>query len=157
MLPYLRRYNFRKVSQTNSTETRRFVNTGIVIALIPFLHFYMSHRNKESDIRIKLPQVSKEQAIIKVDENGRAYIVNLSKTNATILNGRSIGGVEFTYLNNGDEIMMGERLFLYQNSGDFIINYVHLSTYYSESLYNPILLRDFPIMQPKKVHPSMKT
>ena len=51
------------------------------------------NRDKESDIRIKLPQVSKHQAVIKVDENGKAFITNLSKTNPTIVNGNSIDSV----------------------------------------------------------------
>ena len=77
------------------------------------------NRDKESDIRIKLPQVSKHQAVIKVDENGKAFITNLSKTNPTIVNGNSIDDIEISYLTHGDEILIGERQFLYQSSGAF--------------------------------------
>ena len=66
------------------------------------------NRDKESDIRIKLPQVSKHQAVIKVDENGKAFITNLSKTNPTIVNGNSIEDIEISYLTHGDEILIGD-------------------------------------------------
>ena len=88
----------------------------------PHDSFVLQCRDKEADVRIKLPQVSKQQAIIKVDENGKPYVVNLSKTNATIVNGRSIENVECTYLNHGDEIMMGERIFLFKLGGSISLS-----------------------------------
>ena len=39
----------------------------------------------------------KHQAVIKVDENGKAFITNLSKTNLPV-NGNSIEDIEISYL-----------------------------------------------------------
>ncbi|KAJ6668983.1 hypothetical protein lerEdw1_007792 [Lerista edwardsae] len=44
-------------------------------------------RKKECDIRIQLPQVSKEHCKIEVNENKEAMLINLSAVNPTQLNG----------------------------------------------------------------------
>ena len=131
MLPNIGRYHSRKVGPTYKTIIANLYHSYNIVQpyhTIPFkltntppmyqlMNLPLINRDKESDIRIKLPQVSKHQAVIKVDENGKAFIINLSKTNPTIVNGNSIEDIEITYLTHGDEILIGERQFLYQSSG----------------------------------------
>ena len=70
-------------------------------------------RDKDSDVRIKLPSVSRNHAKITVDQNGFCIIVNISQTNPTLVNGTPVQSSQI--LNNGDEITVVERQFIFQN------------------------------------------
>jgi len=74
-------------------------------------------REKDSDIRIKIPSVSRLQAKIIVNNDGYVELHNISKTNPTYVNDEPI---ESIVLRNGDIIAISERKFIFQgNEGSF--------------------------------------
>jgi len=70
-------------------------------------------RDKGADIRIKLTSVSREHVQIIIDENGQCVLNHLSKTNATLLNGKEVLGS--VVLQNNDRIELGERAFCFKS------------------------------------------
>ena len=76
-------------------------------------------REKDSDIRIKIPSVSRLQAKIIVNNDGYVELHNISKTNPTYVNDQPI---ESIVLRNGDIIAISERKFIFQgNDGNSIV------------------------------------
>ena len=47
-------------------------------------------RDKDADIRVKMQTVSRTHVKIVIDENGRCHLINMSKTNPTCVNNRSL-------------------------------------------------------------------
>ena len=81
-------------------------------------------REKDSDIRIKIPSVSRLQAKIIVNSDGYVELHNISKTNPTYVNDEPI---ESVVLRNGDVIAISERKFIFQgNEGNvtFLLLYL---------------------------------
>ncbi|XP_053244867.1 proliferation marker protein Ki-67 isoform X2 [Podarcis raffonei] len=69
-------------------------------------------RKRECDIRIQLPQVSKEHCKIEVNENKEATLFNLSPANPTELNGNIFQ--QPTYLKHGDVFTIIDRSFRFE-------------------------------------------
>uniref|UniRef100_A0A8C5WP33 FHA domain-containing protein n=1 Tax=Laticauda laticaudata TaxID=8630 RepID=A0A8C5WP33_LATLA len=69
-------------------------------------------REKECDIRIQLPQVSKEHCKIEVNENKEAVLFNLSSANPTQLNGNHFQ--DPTHLKHGDILTIIDRSFRFE-------------------------------------------
>ncbi|XP_053166021.1 proliferation marker protein Ki-67 [Hemicordylus capensis] len=69
-------------------------------------------RKKECDIRIQLPQVSKEHCKIEVNENKEATLINLSTVNPTQLNGSFFEHP--TNLKHGDLLTIIDRSFRFE-------------------------------------------
>ncbi|XP_061491643.1 proliferation marker protein Ki-67 isoform X2 [Rhineura floridana] len=69
-------------------------------------------RKRECDIRIQLPQVSKEHCKIEVNENKEATLFNLSSANPTELNGSIFQHP--TYLKHGDVLTVIDRSFRFE-------------------------------------------
>ncbi|XP_015262025.1 PREDICTED: antigen KI-67 [Gekko japonicus] len=69
-------------------------------------------RKKECDIRIQLPQVSKEHCKIEVNENKEAVLINLSTVNPTQLNGSNFQ--QPIYLKHGDVLTIIDRSFRFE-------------------------------------------
>ncbi|KAM6443735.1 proliferation marker protein Ki-67 isoform 2-T3 [Liasis olivaceus] len=69
-------------------------------------------RKKECDIRIQMPQVSKEHCKIEINENKEAVLFNLSSTNPTQLNGNQFQ--DPTHLNHGDVLTIIDRSFRFE-------------------------------------------
>ncbi|NXK73348.1 KI67 protein, partial [Amazona guildingii] len=69
-------------------------------------------RRTECDIRIQLPQVSKEHCKIEVNENKRAILINLSTVNPTQLNGA--GFQQPVPLKHGDVVTIIDRSFRFE-------------------------------------------
>ncbi|KAF7239236.1 Proliferation marker protein Ki-67, partial [Varanus komodoensis] len=69
-------------------------------------------RKKECDIRIQLPQVSKEHCKIEVNENKEAILINLSSVNPTQLNGSSFQ--DPAVLKHGDVLTIIDRSFRFE-------------------------------------------
>jgi len=81
-------------------------------------------REKDSDIRIKIPSVSRLQAKLIVNSDGYVELHNISKTNPTYVNDEPI---ESVVLRNGDIIAISERKFIFQgNEGNvtFLLLYL---------------------------------
>jgi len=82
-------------------------------------------REKDSDIRIKIPSVSRLQAKVIVNSDGYVELHNISKTNPTYVNDEPIESV--VLLRNGDVIAISERKFIFQgNEGNvtFLLLYL---------------------------------
>ncbi len=83
-------------------------------------------REKDSDIRIKIPSVSRLQAKIIVNNDGYVELHNISKTNPTYVNDEPI---ESVVLRNGDIIAISERKFIFQgNEGNvafLLLYFIH--------------------------------
>ncbi|XP_039201930.1 proliferation marker protein Ki-67 [Crotalus tigris] len=71
-------------------------------------------RKKECDIRIQLPQVSKEHCKIEVNENKEAVLFNLSSANPTQLNGNHFQ--DPAHLKHGDILTIIDRSFRFEYS-----------------------------------------
>ncbi|KAM7169547.1 proliferation marker protein Ki-67 isoform 2-T4 [Macrochelys suwanniensis] len=69
-------------------------------------------RKTECDIRIQLPQVSKEHCKIEVNENKEAILINLSTVNPTQLNGNSFQ--QPAHLKHGDVFTIVDRSFRFE-------------------------------------------
>ncbi|NWS68474.1 KI67 protein, partial [Crotophaga sulcirostris] len=69
-------------------------------------------RRTECDIRIQLPQVSKEHCKIEVNENKEAILTNLSTVNPTQLNGSCFQ--EPVILKHGDVLTIIDRCFRFE-------------------------------------------
>ncbi|KFO78090.1 Antigen KI-67, partial [Cuculus canorus] len=69
-------------------------------------------RRTECDIRIQLPQVSKEHCKIEVNENKEAILTNLSTVNPTQLNGSCFQ--EPVPLKHGDVLTIIDRSFRFE-------------------------------------------
>ncbi|KFQ22566.1 Antigen KI-67, partial [Mesitornis unicolor] len=69
-------------------------------------------RKSECDIRIHLPQVSKEHCKIEVNENKEAILTNLSMVNATQLNGACFQHP--VPLKHGDVLTISDRSFRFE-------------------------------------------
>ncbi|XP_053891947.1 proliferation marker protein Ki-67 isoform X2 [Malaclemys terrapin pileata] len=69
-------------------------------------------RKTECDIRIQLPQVSKEHCKIEVNENKEAVLINLSTVNPTQLNGNSFQ--QPAHLKHGDVFTIVDRSFRFE-------------------------------------------
>ncbi|XP_048361751.1 proliferation marker protein Ki-67 isoform X1 [Sphaerodactylus townsendi] len=69
-------------------------------------------RKNECDIRIQLPQVSKEHCKIEVNENKEAILTNLSTVNPTQLNGCNFQ--QPVYLKHGDVLTIIDRSFRFE-------------------------------------------
>ncbi|XP_026526481.1 proliferation marker protein Ki-67-like isoform X2 [Notechis scutatus] len=69
-------------------------------------------REKKCDIRIQLPQVSKEHCKIEVNENKEAVLFNLSSANPTQLNGNHFQ--DPTHLKHGDILTIIDRSFRFE-------------------------------------------
>ncbi|XP_025028663.1 proliferation marker protein Ki-67 isoform X1 [Python bivittatus] len=69
-------------------------------------------RKKECDIRIQMPQVSKEHCKIEINENKEAVLFNLSSTNPTQLNGNQFQDPK--HLNHGDVLTIIDRSFRFE-------------------------------------------
>ncbi|XP_034993219.1 proliferation marker protein Ki-67 isoform X2 [Zootoca vivipara] len=69
-------------------------------------------RKRECDIRIQLPQVSKEHCKIEVNENKEATLFNLSPANPTELNGNIFQ--QPTFLKHGDVFTIIDRSFRFE-------------------------------------------
>ncbi|XP_032081727.1 proliferation marker protein Ki-67 isoform X2 [Thamnophis elegans] len=69
-------------------------------------------RKKECDIRIQLPQVSKEHCKIEINENKEAVLFNLSSANPTQLNGTLFQ--DPTHLKHGDILTIIDRSFRFE-------------------------------------------
>ncbi|XP_061334543.1 proliferation marker protein Ki-67 isoform X2 [Pezoporus flaviventris] len=69
-------------------------------------------RRTECDIRIQLPQVSKEHCKIEVNENKEAILINLSTVNPTQLNGA--GFQQPVTLKHGDVVTIIDRSFRFE-------------------------------------------
>ncbi|XP_061202729.1 proliferation marker protein Ki-67 isoform X2 [Neopsephotus bourkii] len=69
-------------------------------------------RRTECDIRIQLPQVSKEHCRIEVNENKEAILINLSTVNPTQLNGA--GFQQPVILKHGDTVTIIDRSFRFE-------------------------------------------
>ncbi|KFV20246.1 Antigen KI-67, partial [Tauraco erythrolophus] len=70
------------------------------------------HRRTECDIRIQLPQVSKEHCKIEVNENKEAILTNLSTVNPTQLNGDCFQ--QPVPLKHGDVLTIIDRSFRFE-------------------------------------------
>lgn len=68
-------------------------------------------RDKDCDIRLKIPLVSRKHADLHVDENGQCVINNVSSTNNTYVNKKAISCE--TILNDRDVISIGDREFVF--------------------------------------------
>ncbi|PKU27783.1 hypothetical protein llap_21913 [Limosa lapponica baueri] len=71
-----------------------------------------THRRTECDIRIQLPQVSKEHCKIEVNENKEAILTNLSTVNPTQLNGSCFQ--QPVPLKHGDVLTIIDRSFRFE-------------------------------------------
>ncbi|NXF40612.1 KI67 protein, partial [Nyctibius bracteatus] len=69
-------------------------------------------RKTECDIRIQLPQVSKEHCKIEVNENKEVILTNLSAVNPTQLNGRCFQ--QPVPLEHGDVLTIIDRSFRFE-------------------------------------------
>uniref|UniRef100_A0A803TT18 FHA domain-containing protein n=1 Tax=Anolis carolinensis TaxID=28377 RepID=A0A803TT18_ANOCA len=69
-------------------------------------------RKKECDIRIQLPEVSKEHCKIEINENKEVILFNLSSTNPTQLNGNNVQ--DHTFLKHGDILTVIDRSFRFE-------------------------------------------
>ncbi|NWV00764.1 KI67 protein, partial [Upupa epops] len=69
-------------------------------------------RRSECDIRIQLPQVSKEHCKIEVNENKEAILMNLSAVNPTKLNGNCFQ--QPVPLKHGDILTIIDRSFRFE-------------------------------------------
>nr|XP_060623018.1 LOW QUALITY PROTEIN: proliferation marker protein Ki-67 [Anolis sagrei ordinatus] len=69
-------------------------------------------RKKECDIRIQLPEVSKEHCKIEVNENKEVTLFNLSSTTPTQLNGNIVQ--DPTFLKHGDILTVIDRSFRFE-------------------------------------------
>ncbi|XP_048842963.1 proliferation marker protein Ki-67 [Brienomyrus brachyistius] len=69
-------------------------------------------RKPECDIRIQLPQVSKEHCRIELNENKEVILTNLSSVNPTLINGKPIQQSE--RLKHGDIITIIDRCFRFE-------------------------------------------
>ncbi|EDO36884.1 predicted protein, partial [Nematostella vectensis] len=70
-------------------------------------------RNNECDIRIQLPNVSKEHAKITVDSEKQVWLTNLSTCSKTLLNGSSLA-VEPLQVNHLDVFTISDRSFRFE-------------------------------------------
>ena len=71
-------------------------------------------RIKGNDIRIKINIVSRIHAKVLVDQNGACTLLNLSKTNPTLLNDVPIVGEASVVLQDQDVFTVGERKFKFR-------------------------------------------
>ncbi|XP_073722773.1 proliferation marker protein Ki-67 [Misgurnus anguillicaudatus] len=69
-------------------------------------------RKLNCDIRIQLPQVSKEHCRIELNENKELILTNLSSVNPTLINGEALEQSEL--LKNGDLITIIDRSFRFE-------------------------------------------
>ncbi|KAJ7325321.1 hypothetical protein JRQ81_018341 [Phrynocephalus forsythii] len=69
-------------------------------------------RKRECDIRIQLPQVSKEHCKIEVNENKEVIFFNLSSVTPAQVNGNNI--TDPTYLKHGDVLTIIDRSFRFE-------------------------------------------
>eukprot|EP00047_Mylnosiga_fluctuans_P024096 m.152389 g.152389 ORF g.152389 m.152389 type:complete len:1236 (+) comp9776_c0_seq1:106-3813(+) len=70
-------------------------------------------RNPDCDIRIVKPNVSLQHAKIRVDENNKVWLQNLSETNVTLLNSGMFDGE--VPIKNGDVFTICDRSFRYES------------------------------------------
>ncbi|XP_019736850.1 proliferation marker protein Ki-67 isoform X3 [Hippocampus comes] len=70
-------------------------------------------RKADCDIRIQLPQVSKEHCRIDLNENKEVILTNLSSVNPTLINGEQLQQSE--RLKDGDVITIVDRSFRFQS------------------------------------------
>ncbi|XP_051925574.1 proliferation marker protein Ki-67 isoform X3 [Hippocampus zosterae] len=70
-------------------------------------------RNADCDVRIQLPQVSKEHCRIDLNENKEVILTNLSSVNPTLINGEQLQQSE--RLKDGDVITIVDRSFRFQS------------------------------------------
>jgi antigen KI-67 len=78
-------------------------------------------------IRIKVPAVSRQHAVIKVNTGGYCELHHLSSSNPTILNGAEVSNL--VCLKNRDVITIGGRNFLFQSGNSSSSS--HTYQYYS--------------------------
>ncbi|XP_053710108.1 proliferation marker protein Ki-67 isoform X2 [Synchiropus splendidus] len=69
-------------------------------------------RNPDSDIRIRIPQVSKEHCRIDLNENKELILTNLSSVNPTLVNGEPL--LQAERLKHGDVITIIDRCFRFE-------------------------------------------
>lgn len=68
-------------------------------------------RKPECDIRIQLPNVSFEHALVKIDNDRKIKLINLSSSNQTLVNGKSITEAEIKHL---DVLTISDRSFRFE-------------------------------------------
>lgn len=100
-------------------------------------------RDRDSDIRVNIPSVSRNHVRIYKDENGevsyevidcynkmfshhisffQCNIQNVSGTNVTTVNGQAVAN--FVILKDGDVFCVGLRQFTFQNGGDEMLEFI---------------------------------
>ncbi|ETE65824.1 Antigen KI-67, partial [Ophiophagus hannah] len=89
----------------------RCAQSGLMGSFEPGMRKEREAPEKECDIRIQLPQVSKEHCKIEVNENKEAVLFNLSSANPTQLNGNHFQ--DPTHLKHGDILTIIDRSFRY--------------------------------------------
>ena len=115
-----------------------YTKEGTAGALFQLRSETMIGRAKICDIRIKLPTVSKNHVRITMDENGKVYIENLSKTNPCVLNMKTMSE-DTTMLEDGDVFTLGDRSFKYSlppQSAENTMN--HTASYKHKQSLTPI-------------------
>ncbi|XP_051472626.1 proliferation marker protein Ki-67 [Apus apus] len=95
---------FRPIAKKTSAESRA--------AYIGFRKRQLGATRPECDIRIQLPQVSKEHCKIEVNENKEAILTNLSTVNPTKLNGSCFQ--QPVPLRHGDVLTIIDRCFRFE-------------------------------------------
>ncbi|XP_053496588.1 proliferation marker protein Ki-67 [Ictalurus furcatus] len=83
-------------------------------------------RKLDCDIRIQMPQVSKEQCRIELNENKELILTNLSSVNPTLINGETLQQSE--RLKHGDLITIIDRSFRFEYPPAQTPKKKHLST-----------------------------
>ncbi|NXN97698.1 KI67 protein, partial [Rhinopomastus cyanomelas] len=94
----------------NIVVIRRSGKDGICFPLTTSLCLF--GRRTECDIRIQLPQVSKEHCKIEVNENKQAILTNLSEVNPTQLNRSCFQ--QPVLLKHGDVLTIIDRSFRFE-------------------------------------------
>ncbi|NWX22530.1 KI67 protein, partial [Aegotheles bennettii] len=94
----------------NIVVIKRNGNDGIVFPLTASSCLF--GRRTECDIRIQLPQVSKEHCKIELNENKEAILTNLSTVNPTKLNGSCFQ--QPVPLKHGDVVTIIDRCFRFE-------------------------------------------
>jgi len=68
-------------------------------------------RKPDCDIRIQLPNVSQEHAVVEVEDDKKIHITNLSSCNQTLVNGKPVSEVEIQHL---DILTISDRSFRFE-------------------------------------------
>ncbi|PIK50986.1 putative nascent polypeptide-associated complex subunit alpha, muscle-specific form isoform X1 [Apostichopus japonicus] len=95
----------------------------------------MFGRTSECDIRIQLPNVSREHCRLDVKPNGEVFVTNLSQVNATTLNKKGIGNP--TKIFHRDVFTIVDRSFRFEYPVDSVHRTAHRSSPSRKEVQSP--------------------